>query len=448
MAIHETFRFKTLDALEQKRDELGLELPLAEDVTVLADPVRIGSLTAPNRLVVHPMEGCDGKSSGEPDELTIRRYERFAAGGAGLLWFEATAVVPEARANPRQLLMAPETVDSMRQMLAHTLKVARDAHGADFRPVTVLQCTHSGRYSRPVAKPAPVLAHHDGVLDAYQHISPDHPLITDDELDALQDAYVRAARLALAAGFDAVDIKSCHRYLSNELLAAHTREGRYGGSFENRTRFLLSVIDRIQAEVPDIMVTLRLNVYDGHPYPWGWGVSQKDPLVPDLSEPLRLIKMLWQRGVRLLNVTAGNPYFTPHINRPYDVPVEGAKPPAEHPLEGVARILALAKAVQETVPEMVVIASGYSWLRQFLGHAMAGTVAEGWTTMAGLGRGAFAYPDFAADLVKTGQLDRRKVCVTCSRCTQIMRDHGRTGCVIRDREVYGPIYKAGRAEQN
>lgn len=448
MTAHEKFRFRTLDELRARIAELGIELPLDDDVSVLAEPVAIGHLTAPNRLVVHPMEGCDGTAEGQPDKLTIRRYERFAAGGAGLLWFEATAVVPEARANPRQLLLVRENAAGFRALLSHSLEVAREANGPAFRPVTVIQLTHSGRYSRPVDRPAPILAHHDGLLDKHQGIPEDHPLITDEELDRLQDRYVEAAKLAQEIGFDAVDIKSCHRYLLSELLAAHTRPGKYGGSFENRTRFLLSVIDRLRKEVPDIMVTTRLNVYDGHPYPWGWGVSKEDPRIPDLSEPLELVKLLWQKGVRLINVSAGNPYFSPHINRPYDVPVVGGYIPEEHPLEGVARLLQQARAVQQTLPDAVIISSGYSWLRQFLGHAAAAAVRRGWCKMAGLGRGAFAYPDFAKDLLRTGKLDPRKVCITCSRCTQIMRDHGRTGCVIRDREIYGPIYEEGRAKQH
>ena len=71
---------------------------------------------------------------------------------------------------------------------------------------------------------------------------------------------------------------------------------------------------------------------------------------------------------------------------------------------------------------------------------------NGWVSLVGAGRMAFAYPDFARDLPERGRLDPEKVCVACSACTQIMRDGGRTGCVPRDAEVYEPIYKAGRAE--
>ncbi|MHB1319009.1 MAG: oxidoreductase, partial [Anaerolineae bacterium] len=368
----------------------------------------------------------------------------FAAGGAGLLWFEATAISPEARANPRQLLLTAGTVDAFARLRETAMAEGRRVNGADHRPFTVIQLAHSGRYSRPVDRPAPIIAHHDGVLDDAMKIARDHPLITDDALDRLQDTYVAAARLAVKAGFDGVDIKACHRYLISELLAAHTREGKYGGSFENRTRFLLEIVRRVRAEAPGARITLRLNVYDGHPYPWGWGVSLEDPGVPDLREPLLLVRLLHEAGVNLINVTAGNPCFTPHINRPFDQNVTGGYLPDEHPLAGVARIIDLARQVKAAEPELVVLGSGYSWMRQYAGNVAAAVLAQGGADAVGMGRLSFAYPEFARDLITRGQLDANRVCITCSRCTQIMRDHGRSGCVPFDREVYGPIYREGR----
>ncbi len=441
---HERFRFRTLDDLVAKVEELGLDLPLDTDLSPLARRVRIGQKETPNALAIHPMEGCDGTAEGRPDDLTIRRYLRFAHGGAGLLWFEATAVMREARANPRQLLLVEETADSFARLREDALAHGREANGADYDPYTVIQLTHSGRYSRPVDKPAPIIAHHDGVLDGVMNIPADHPLVTDDYLDRLQDRYVEAARLAARCGFDGVDIKSCHRYLLSELLAAHTRPGKYGGSFENRTRMLLSVVRRVREEVPEVDITLRMNVFDGHPYPWGWGVSQEDANTPDMTEPLRLIGLLREAGVALVNVTVGNPYFTPHINRPYDQNIVGAPVTEEHPLEGVARIIDLARQVKEAHPDLVVVGSGYSWLRQYLGNAAAAVLGRGWADIIGAGREAFAYPDFARDLLNEGAMKTRGVCVACSRCSQIMRDHGRTGCAMFDREIYGPIYEEGR----
>lgn len=443
---HERFSLKTLDELQAKVQELDLGLPVEQDLSPLARCVSIGTKSTPNALAIHPMEGCDGTLDGKPDELTIRRYLRFAHGGAGLLWFEATAVVPEGRANPRQLLLVEENAAAMAAMREMSLAAGRASNGPTYEPFTVLQLTHSGRYSRPVDKPAPVIAHHDGLLDRALAIPDDYPLVSDDALDRLQDRYVQAARLAQRCGFDGVDFKSCHRYLMSELLAAHTRPGRYGGSFENRTRLLLSVVRRMRAEMPQLQITIRLNVYDGHPYPWGWGVDQKDVSIPDLSEPLHLIALLQELGVTLINVTAGNPYYSPHINRPFDSNVIGGYTPQEHPLVGVARLIHLARRVKQTFPELVVVGSGYSWLRRYLGNVAAGVLRCGWADIVGVGREAFAYPDFARDLLIKGALDPKKVCVACSRCTQIMRDHGRSGCAMLDRQVYGPIYDQGRAQ--
>jgi 2,4-dienoyl-CoA reductase (NADPH2) len=441
---HQRFRFRKLSELADACERLGVLLPLASDLSPLARNVRIGRGESPNAMAVHPMEGCDGTADGKPDDLTRRRYRRFAAGGCGLLWFEATAVVPEGRANPRQLLMAPTTEPAVRQMLSSSLAAARQSMGEDWQPYTVLQLTHSGRYSRPEGRPAPLLVQHDPLLDGPVGASAEAPVVSDAYLDSLIGAYVGAARLAHRCGFDAVDIKACHRYLISELLAAHTREGRYGGVLENRTRLLLDIVRAIRQEVPSLDVAVRLNVYDGHPYPWGWGVDRDDAQVPDLTEPLRLVGALRDAGIALLNVTAGNPYYTPHINRPFDDSVEGGYVPDEHPLVGVGRLVELARRVKERFPDLVVVGTGYSWLREFAANAMAGVLERGWADIVGMGRGAFAYPNWARDVLDRGALDRRHVCIACSRCTQIMRDGGRTGCVIRDRHVYGPIYQASR----
>ncbi len=441
---HQPFHYRSLADLEQEIDELGLNLPLSKGLSALARPVTIGGRVAPNALAVQPMEGCDGTPDGRPDTLTVRRYVRFAAGGAGLLWFEATAIAPEARANPRQLLLVKDTAPAFARLHEIALAEAQRIYGSSFRPFTVIQLAHSGRYSRPLEHPAPIIAHHDGLLDEALGLPEDHPLISDGELDRLQDRYVEAARLAVQCGFDGLDIKSCHRYLISELLAAHTRPGKYGGSFENRTRFLLETVGRVRAEVPGAQITLRLNVYDGHPYPWGWGVDREDPAKPDLTEPLQLIGLLQDMGVSLINVTAGNPYYTPHINRPFDQNVIGGYTPEEHPLAGVARLIDLAGQVKTAYPDLVVLGSGYSWLRQYAGHAAAAAVGEGRADIIGWGRGAFAYPDFARDLLQRGELAAERCCIACSRCTQIMRDHGRSGCVPFDREVYAPIFRAGR----
>ena len=230
MPVHEPFHFHSLDQLRERISELALALDVTEDLSPLLEPVEVGPFRMPNRLVVLPMEGCDGTAEGAPGELTFRRYRRFAAGGAGMLWMEATAVVPEGRANPRQLWLHEGTVAVFASLAQAARLAAQEAIGPSHRPLLIVQLTHSGRYSRPGRLPRPIIAHHSPYLDPTHNLPPDYPLITDEELEKLEDRYVEAALCARRAGFDGVDVKACHRYLISELLASHTREGsRYGG---------------------------------------------------------------------------------------------------------------------------------------------------------------------------------------------------------------------------
>jgi 2,4-dienoyl-CoA reductase (NADPH2) len=441
MNVHESFNFQSLSELQSRISKLGLDLPVADDASALLEPLDLnGGFRLANRIAVLPMEGCDGLPDGSPDELTFRRYRRFAAGGAGLLWFEATAVIEAGRANPRQLWIREETLPAFAALLEQSRKAA------PHRPYCVLQLTHSGRYSRPGRAPKPIIAHRSPYLDPIHKLPGDYPVISDGELERLEDIYVNAARLAHKAGFDAVDVKACHRYLVSELHASHTREGRYGGPFENRSRFFRNVVAKIRDAVPGIAVTSRMNAYDAMAYPYGFGVDREDATKPDLTEPVELVRYLKEHGAPLVNITIGNPYFNPHVNRPFDLPVSGAPLPKEAPLYGVARFVHVVRRIQAEVPGMAVIGGGYSWLRQYFPNVAAAAIRKGWLSLAGAGRMSFAYPDFPRVLAETGKLDPERVCVACSACTQIMRDGGRAGCVPRDASIYESIYKAGRAE--
>ncbi|MHC4556781.1 MAG: oxidoreductase [Planctomycetota bacterium] len=442
--------------LRQLSERLGVQIEAIDDVSILAESVQAGGLVIPNSLAIHPMEGCDGDSQGQPGKLTLRRYTRFAAGGAGLIWAEATAVVPEGRANPRQLWLNENSKDSYATMVKMMHQVAAESMGPAHKPVIVLQLTHSGRYSKPEGAAHPIIAQRDTYRDALipqqtpnpnakSKIPDDWPIVTDDYLDELQDAYVKAARTAFEAGFDAVDIKSCHGYLINELFACRNRKGKYGGSFENRTRFLLEVIDKIHKKLgEDAPVVTRLGVYDAIPYPFGWGVDKDNYTKPDLTEPKKLIGLLQQRGVNLINVTVANPYYNPHVGRPFNEPIVGGYEEPEHPLVGVSRLVNITGEIQKEFPDIAIVGTGYSWLRTLFANVAAANKATGLTTLVGAGRMAFAYPDFARDIITKGRMYPEKVCISCSACTQIMRDAGMTGCVIRDNEVYGPIFEHGR----
>jgi NADPH-dependent glutamate synthase beta subunit-like oxidoreductase/2,4-dienoyl-CoA reductase-like NADH-dependent reductase (Old Yellow Enzyme family) len=445
MSGHARFHLKTPDDLRSELARLGLSLPTREDLGVLGDKVKVGRCEAPNRFVVQPMEGFDADAEGRPTDLAFRRYRRYAEGGSGLIWFEATAVLHEARSNPGQFWLHGGSYDTFTRLVEATRRTAREKLGRE--PVLVLQLTHSGRYSKPSGAPEPIIAHRSPVLDPKHGLRADYPVVTDEYLDRLQDTFVETAKLAAGAGFDGVDVKSCHRYLVSELLASHTREGRYGGSYENRTRFLRETLARIKSEVPGVFATTRMNAYDATGFPYGWGVDRNDCREPDLTEPVRLARELagpGKLGVPVLNVSVGNPYYNPHYGRPYDFPVAGATPPDEHPLEGIVRFIGITRDIQRSIPDTPVVASGYAWLRHHMPHVAAGVITEGWATLIGQGRGAIAYPDSVRDILGKGGMDPRKCCVTCSACTQIMRDGGKTGCVVRDSEIYGPEYRLGR----
>lgn len=446
MAPHARFSLRTLDDLRSALEALGLSLPLSDDLSVLAEPLTVGRWRVPNRFVVHPMEGYDATTEGVPTELVFRRYRRFAEGGAGLIWFGATAVVGEGRSDPHQLWLHEGSFEGFRRLVAETRRAGRERHGWD--PLLVLQLTHAGRYSRPLGTPQPIIAHHDPTLDPRHSLPADYPLVTDEYLEALPEAFVRAAGLAREAGFDGVDIKACHRYLFSELLAAHTREGRYGGPYGNRTRLLRETMATVAGAVPELLVTTRLNAFDGLPYPHGWAVSEESPEAPDLREVHRLVGELVARGLTMLNVTIGNPYYNPHLNRPFDRAVGGAPPPEEHPLEGVVRLLGICEALQRAHPSLAVVSTGYAWLRHLLPQVAAGMLRAGASALVGQGRGAFAYPEAPNDVLGTGAMDPASCCITCSACSQLVRAGRPTGCVVRDKEIYGPEYRRAREAED
>ncbi len=442
---HERFHFRDRAALKRKIAALGLDIPVSDDISILFSHVVVARRVLPNRFAVLPMEGADGDASGRPTELTMRRYKRYAEGGASLIWFEATAVTPDGRSNPHQLWINPESRDGFKRLVKETRLAAHRKFGHDHNLILILQLTHSGRSARPQGRPAPVVAQHSPLLDTRLGLSPDYPLITDAALDALQEEYAAAARLAHEVGFDGVDVKACHGYLVSELLASFTRsDSRYGGSFENRTRFLIETSERIKQQVPGIFVTGRLSLYDAVPFPHGFGVSREDPDEPDLGEPVRLIKRLREIDFPVLAVSLGVPAYQSHFGRPYNKPLIGQKLPDEHPLVGVARWLRLTSEVQKTFPAMPVVGAGYSWLRHLFPHVAAAMVESEKASLIGLGRGSIAFPGWVNALAADGVLDPRRVCVGCSKCSQMLRAGCAVGCAVQDAEVYQAEYKEAR----
>ncbi|MEE9175441.1 MAG: FAD-dependent oxidoreductase [Thermodesulfobacteriota bacterium] len=440
-----SFSYKNLAELKKNIKKMRVNVPITEDIRLLKKNAKINNKEIPNRLCVNPIEGRDAKDDGGPAELTYRRYRRFASGGAGMIWIEATAVTSEGRVSPHQLWINNDSAEGFKKLVEIIKGNAVNYKGEKQSPFTVLQLTHSGRQSSPKGQPAPIMTHHSKILDPGYDLDLDYPLVSDDELDNLQDKYVKAAQIAYECGFDAVDIKACHGYLLHELLFSYTRKNsKYGGSFENRTRFLQEVVKKIKRNIPYLTIATRLNIYDGIPHPWGWGMKKDGTLEPDLSEPVNLIKELWEAGVEIINIAVGNPYYNSHLERPYDHPITGGYLSEEHPLKTISRNIDMTCEISRKASGVHFVGTGFSWLRQFFPNVGVAMIQKGWISFLGVGRAALANPNFANELLKNKDLAPEKLCITCSSCIQMMRDGDRVGCVVRDSKIYGPIYRAGR----
>jgi 2,4-dienoyl-CoA reductase-like NADH-dependent reductase (Old Yellow Enzyme family) len=465
------FNYKNLSELVRSAEDLGaahvhFEADPEKVKAALGRPVPLPSFVIGNSMAIHPMEGCDGTLDGRPGELTWRRYERFADGGAKLIWFEATAVRQEGRANTRQLWITAQNVSDYARLVDRMRERHREACGGVDDLLIPVQLTHSGRYSVPTR----IIAYHNPHIDRKTATPADYPIISDDELERLEDDYVSAARLALEAGFNGVDVKITHGYLLSELMGAKTRAGRYGGSLENRCRFARNVIGKIRAAFGKrLVICMRLGCFDcvpyqrdpetgagvpcdfEKPYPYGWGVDPNNPLEPDLTEVKQAIGWFRDWGVEVLNVSAGSPYYNPHIGRPFEKPDDGNYDEPEHPLLGVDRHFRIAGELQRAFPLLPMVGTGYSWLQKYAINAAAWNIEQGAISILGLGRNSLAYPDFARDALEKGELDELRVCKTLTYCTFLMRqkDHplGQypTGCPPFDKGVYGAIMKEARA---
>ncbi|MBE6542573.1 MAG: flavin oxidoreductase/NADH oxidase, partial [Ruminococcaceae bacterium] len=336
--------------------DLPESIKYTKDLSPLALPCVIGRKTVSNRICYQPMEGCDGTADGAPGELTERRYLRFARGGAGLIWFEATAIVNEGRANPRQLYITDDNVDKFARLVEQIKSTCLKENG--YEPVVVCQLTHSGRWSKPNGYPEPMITYNKPVMEKTP--IPAECIVEDGYLDSLVEKYVKSAELCARAGFDGADIKACHGYLLSELLNSYTRDGKYGGSYENRTRLFFDAVSAVyETCCKDFIVSSRFNAYDGYPYPYGIGDSGI-PGVPDFTEAAMIAADLEKRGASLLNVTMGCPYTNHEVNRPTVSAVD------EPPYRSIERMIEGARAVSKAAPTTSVIVSGISYLGAWL----------------------------------------------------------------------------------
>ena len=470
---------KTVADFHRHTADLGIDLPCEDQiVTGPASPllqavehVRINGKQIGNRYAVQPMEGWDGTTSGTVTDDVRRRWRRFGESGAKLICGgEAMAVRPDGRANPNQLVISGRTEGDLAELCQILGRAHQERYGRTDDLVIGFQLTHSGRFCRPEGqKPGkPRVAFRHPLLDIKFGVTNADQVFTDGELEPLIAAYVAAARIAREAGADFVDLKHCHGYLLHEFLSAFTRPGKYGGSFENRTRLLREIVGGIRSSGNQIDLAVRLSAFDfvpfkpdparsepgkpgpgvaeefTHllPYRFGFGVNEQRPVEWDLRESFLFAKLCLDLGIKILNLTAGSPYYNPHIQRPAAYPPSDGYQPPEDPLIGVARQIQATKLIRTSLegmgpdgrtPPIVVVGSAYSYLQEYLPQVAQHVVRQHWTDMVGLGRMILSYPSILADATETGLLQSKQICRTFSDCTTAPRNGLVSGCYPLDR---------------
>ncbi len=458
---------KTPSAFRERMAALALDLPIDETIlkapeSPLAQTIDLGGFKVGNRYCIHPMEGWDATSDGHPTPDLIRRWRRFGESGAKFMWgMEAVAVRPDGRANPNQLMAKPEIMGELRRAADECLA----AHAASFGTTSDLlwgfQLTHSGRFCRPNDKKKlePKLVYAHPILNRKFNLPMDYPVMTDDDIRDLIEHYVKAAVLAEKAGVPFVDIKQCHGYLGHEFLSAFTRKGPYGGeALEDRTRFAREIIQGIRQAAPKLILGVRLSAFDfvpfkpdstqavggnlgpgmpeefDHclPYKYGFGINRNNPVEFDLTEPIQYLKLLKSWGVSVVNVSAGSPYYNPHIQRPALFPPSDGYQPAEDPIINVERQIQVVRKLKAGAPEMPLVSSGLTYLQEYIPQVAQALVREGWTDFAGIGRMVLSYPRLIADSLEKGTLETKFICRTFSDCTTAPRNGVKSGCFPLD----------------
>lgn len=474
MSTSPAFKLTRLATIKSPADfraqcaSLGIDIPCDDDLMTSDSPlgrpadVVINGKRPGNRIVIHPMEGWDGTTTGGVTEEMRRRWHRFGESGAKMICGgEAMAVRPDGRANPNQLILIEENKAGIAELVSILKAAHAERYGTTDDLVIGFQLTHSGRFCRPHDKRwESRIAFRHPILDKKFNVTSDDQVFTDAQIEELIRDYIRAARIAHEVGADFVDIKHCHGYLLHEFLGAHTRPGKYGGSFENRTRILREITAGIRAEGNPIEFGVRLSCFDKVPhrpdpalsqpgklgpgipedfsaclpYRYGFGVNPEDPTQIDLTETHAFVALCGELGVKVLNTSAGSPYYTPHLQRPAAFPPSDGYQPAYDPLVDVERQLQVVRQIKARAPkDLYIIGSGYTYLQEFLPNVAQSIVRQSWADAIGLGRAVLSYPAMLADAIQGRTMEKKFICRTFSECTTAPRNGLISGCYPLDK---------------
>jgi 2,4-dienoyl-CoA reductase-like NADH-dependent reductase (Old Yellow Enzyme family) len=386
---------------------------------MLFEPLAIREKTMPNRFFAQAMEGNDGENSGQPSERTVNRYIELAKGGWGAVQIEATSVAETSLARVNGMIINRRNLDSIKR-LVDAFRKNNDGS------LLFIQITHSGERSGPFSERVTLTPGDRGDM-------PDGPrnagarFLSGDEIEKIKDRFIEAALLAEEAGLDGIDLKLCHGYFGAEMLRpSNTRDDKWGGSFENRTRFLREAITAIKSGLRsrDFILGSRFPAFEG--IRGGCGSAGPDEIVEDLSESLELVRVMDSLGMDFVNVSAGIPALTGAITRPTEI----SKYLVLHHLR-------YTRAVKELVAKekrsLKVIGSAYSTYKEAAPVTMEEMLSKGYVDACGFGRQIFADP-FTPKKLSSGE--KVNWCILCSGCSKLMAAQVNDGCI-----VYNDYYK-------
>ena len=371
----------------------------------LFTPCKIGRRIAVNRFVAQPMEGNCANAGGSVSELCLEKYRQQAKGKWGIIIAEAISVTPNSLGRKDALVMNRQNLDSFKRLVDTVKNINPEA-------LVLFQITHSGSVSNPdFSEKVCVTPEGEGRY------------LSADEVMQVKDAFVDCSLLSEAAGADGIDFKICHGYLGAELLRpSNNRSDKWGGSFENRTRFLREGIAEIAArrKSKDFILGSRFSMYEG--IRGGCGTSAPEEIIENLSEMKEIIELMGKLEMDYINVSAGIPAKTPIITRP--VPV------AELMYLHHLRYTRFAKETLQAVKANTqVIGSAYSVLQERALPVAEEMLEKNYADFIGWGRQTLADPLMPAKLMNNEKVD---YCTACSGCSKMMIKQINVGCIIFD----------------
>lgn len=394
----------------------------------LLSPIKIGNLTAKNRFFMQAMECNDEDENGNPSELTYKRYENLAKGEAGMVSLEAISITEESRSRNKQLTIMPQNEKAL-------TKFVKKVKEANPNMIFIFQLTHSGELSNPD------FSRRVTVKPLYGYGG---DILSEEEVDKIMDDFVTAAVIAHNAGADGIDMKLCHGYFGSQVLRPYNdRKWKYGGPWENRSRFAYDLYERIQNKINDknFLIGSKISIWEG--FSGGFGTDGPNSPIIDLTEPIALVKGLEERGAQFFIQSAGSPSITVSLTQ-----VDKRIPYYAYLHQY------FAKEIKKNLkPQTILIGSNFSIFRNgnnnlqavepeksSLFHYGAQCIERGVLDMIGLGRQSLADP-YIPKKLRESKENEIKYCTVCDNCLELLIQQSKVGCCTYNKYYTNELIK-------